>query len=600
MNQWLLISLPVYIAFQLPRQHYRLFNRRDLFRLALACLAIILLALGLTFVSAFKGIAPKSGAIVLAGLLTGMFWTGFRLCVAEVSELRSAIQRLRSDHTSRSEQVLIVGAGRSGLLILQELVQHPELGQRVVGFVDDAKEKLSIRIQGLPVLGTSGDLPALLARHPISLVILAIPSASGTVLRRLTRIVSDAGVRVKTVPGLFNLLGSQTWSPEIKDVAIEDLLRRDPVSLDQSALSQAIEDSVVLITGGGGSIGSELARQVASFRPARLVLLGRGENSLWDAERNLRALFPTQGLAIELCDIRDPVRLQQTFARWKPEIVLHAAAHKHVPYLERHCAEGVQNNVLGTLNVVRAAEAVRAHTLVNISTDKAVNPVNVLGATKFLAECILLEAAGRALPPQRFVSVRFGNVLGSRGSVLPVFKEQIQRGGPLTVTHPDMTRYFMTIPEASQLALQAGILGGNGKVFVLDMGEPVRIVDLATDMAHLSGLTVGQDIEIQFSGVRPGEKLFEETFLEGEEQQSGVHPKILEGAGRPLEPDLLREGIAALTRAIALPEGDRQREILRLFRLLVPQYRPSPSGLGRFAPEADAPPRSIPEPPGIQ
>ena len=584
--QWMSASLFIYIVFQLPRQHYRLFSRRDLFRLALATFSLILLALGSTLLGAWESLHSPAAALVLAGLATGGVWTRVRVGVAESHDLLGSLQRSRAALPRRIDRVLIVGAGHAGMLILQEMFRHPELGQKVIGFIDDDPGKRSIRIQGIPVLGTPEDLPRLLKRHRISLVVLAIPSAPGTAIRRLTRMVGEAGVRVKTVPGLFDLLGQHTWAPGIKEVAIEDLLRREPVQLDQGALTRALEDAVVLITGGGGSIGSELARQAAAFRPAWIVLLGRGENSLWEAERQLRSLYPSQALSLELCDIRDPTRLRQAFAHWRPEIVLHAAAHKHVPFLERHPSEAVQNNVLGTLNVVRETLAAGAHTLVNISTDKAVNPVNVLGATKFLAECILLDGAARAQPHQRCVSVRFGNVLGSRGSVIPLFREQLRRGGPLTVTHPDMTRYFMTIPEASQLVLQAGILGGNGRIYVLDMGDPVRISDLAADMARLSGLAVGQDIEIQFTGIRPGEKLFEEIFLGHEERPSVVHPKVFEGERAPLDPGLLEEGLAALGAALALPEGERQREILRWLKRLVPTYRPSPTGLGRYDEEA--------------
>jgi FlaA1/EpsC-like NDP-sugar epimerase len=589
---WVLTGVFVSVLFQLPRQHYRLFGRRDLGRLSFAALGVILLGLGLARLGLWAGIAQQAGTLVLAGLITGMLWMVFRLALAEAFELRGAFQRVHADLAGTRERVIIVGAGHAGLMILQELSRHPELGQKVIGFVDDAPEKRSIRINGTSVLGTGEDLPDLLEKHKITLVVLAIPSAPGQVIRRFTKMVGEAGVRIKTVPGLFDLLGNQTWVPDIKDVAIDDLLRREPVQLDQSALSQVIEGSVVLITGGGGSIGSELARQVCAFHPARIVLLGRGENSLWEAERQLRRQFPGQGLSIELCDIRNGMRLAQAFEKWRPAIVLHAAAHKHVPYLELHPAEGFQNNVLGTLNVVQEAQRVGAHTFVNISTDKAVNPANVLGATKFIAECIVLNAATTALPNQRFVSVRFGNVLGSRGSVISIFKDQIKHGGPLTVTHPDMTRYFMTIPEASQLALQAGVLGGNGKIFVLDMGEPVRISDLASDMARLSGLSVGRDIPIQFTGVRPGEKLFEEIFLEGEELQSSVHPKVFEGRRIPLDPFLLREGIEALSEAITLPEGERQREILGWLKCLVPTYRPSPLGLGRY--DADSHDRKAP------
>ena len=551
-------------------------------RVGLGTAALIILNIAINTFGLSNAGNLQLGVFIFSGFTTGIFWLALRISIAGLFEFRGSMDLITDDPPRYSENILIVGAGHAGLLILQELLRHPELGYKVIGFVDDAPDKRSIRIHGTPVLGTSDELPELLVKHSISLAILAIPSAPGPVIRRLTQIVTEHSVRAKTVPGIFNLLGSQTWIPEIKDVAIEDLLRRDPVQLDQAALSHVIEDSVVLITGGGGSIGSELARQVAAFRPARIVLLGRGENSLWEAELQLRTMFPNQGISIELCDIRNAQRLKQAFEKWHPEVVLHAAAHKHVPYLEAHPTEAVNNNVLGTLNVVRQTQAIGAHTFVNISTDKAVNPANVLGATKFMAECIVLDAAATAAPHQRFVSVRFGNVLGSRGSVIPIFKDQIRRGGPLTVTHPDMTRYFMTIPEASQLVLQAGILGDNGKIFVLDMGEPIKISALAEDMARLSGLTLGQDIEIRYSGIRPGEKLFEEIFLESEQQQSPVHPKVFEAIREPYEPEHLQTGLSSLTAALTLPEGERQREILKWLKIMVPTYKPSPTGLGRY------------------
>jgi FlaA1/EpsC-like NDP-sugar epimerase len=569
-------------AFQLPRQHYRFIGRPDLLKIAFASAALIGLNTVLYHVGSWNSTTTPFGTFVFAGLTTGIFWLILRMSIAEIYEIRGSMGMIADIPQKTSSNVLIVGAGHAGLLILQELFRHPELGHKVIGFVDDAPDKRSIRIHGTPVLGTSQDLPVLLKRHSISLAILAIPSAPGIVIRHLTQIVTEHGVRAKTVPGIFNLLGRESWVPEIKDVAIEDLLRREPVQLDQAALNDVIEDSIVLITGGGGSIGSELARQVAAFRPARIILLGRGENSLWEAERRMRMLFPNQAVSIELCDIRNTERLKQAFEKWRPEIVLHAAAHKHVPYLEAHPTEAVNNNVLGTLNVVRATQAIGAHTFVNISTDKAVNPANVLGATKFMAECIVLDAAANAKPHQRFVSVRFGNVLGSRGSVIPIFKDQIRRGGPLTVTHPEMTRYFMTIPEASQLVLQAGILGDNGKIFVLDMGDPVKISALAEDMARLSGLTLGQDIEIRYTGIRPGEKLYEEIFLESEQVQSPVHPKVFEATRVPNDPANLRNGIQVLSAALSLPEGERQREILRCLKVMVPTYKPSPTGLGRY------------------
>jgi len=602
---WMAVALASNLAFRLPTQHFRQFGRRDQGRVLAATGVHALAGLLLPRIAWLGGGSARALAEatpLLAALATGLAWMALRMGVALLHERRRSRAHGRSvPHAAHAapaapvapvaaDRVLIAGAGHAGLLILEELARHPELGHQVVGLVDDAPDKLGLRIAGVRVLGPFAALPALIRQHAVTRVILAVPSAPGAVIRHLTQLVSGSGAQVKTVPGLFDLLGARAWIPEVQDVAIEDLLRRAPIQLDQTALGRELADAVVLITGGGGSIGSELARQVAAFQPRRIVLLGRGENSLWEAERRLRRLAPGLQLSVELCDIRNPLRLQQAFERWRPGVVFHAAAHKHVPYLELHPAEGIQNNVLGTLNVVRACQAIGVHTFVNISTDKAVNPANVLGATKYLAECIILAAAGAALPGQRYVSVRFGNVLGSRGSVIPVFQDQIRSGGPLTVTHPDMTRYFMTIPEASQLVLQAGLLGRNGKIFVLDMGEPVRIADLARDMARLSGLTVGRDIQIQFSGIRPGEKLFEEIFHAQEERPSRVHPKVFEAMRRPLEAGRLEHGIEALALALALPDGDRQREILHWLKRLVPSYQPSATGLGRYDTGPVAPP----------
>jgi FlaA1/EpsC-like NDP-sugar epimerase len=402
------------------------------------------------------------------------------------------------------------------------------------------------------------------------------------VVRRVTEILQSLHVQIKTVPGLFNLLGTQVWKPVIKDVSIEDVLRRDPVHLDHRALLQAVEGSVVLITGAGGSIGSEIARQVARFRPKHVVLLGRGENSLWLIQREYQRLFPEQAYSLELMDIRNRTGLREVFKIYRPDIVFHAAAHKHVPFLETHPVEAVQNNIFGTMNIVEAALEHGTHTLVNISTDKAVNPTNVLGASKRVAECIVLEASKKAATGSRFVSVRFGNVLGSRGSVVPIFQEQIERGGPVTVTHPEMTRYFMTIPEASQLVLQAGLLGDTGKVYVLDMGEPVKIAELAADMVRLSGLTPGMDIEIQYVGLRPGEKLHEELFLDKERSSTKLHAKVFEANPQGISHEVLIEGLEEFNKAIRLPFQQRQPEIVRLLQRLVPTYTPSLLGVGRY------------------
>jgi FlaA1/EpsC-like NDP-sugar epimerase len=466
--------------------------------------------------------------------------------------------------------------------VLQELLRHSELGHFVVGFLDDDVSLRRERLHGIPVLGDTSRLAEVVRRHRVTHAILAVPSAPGLVVRRLNESLQAAGVQVKTVPGLYNLLGSEVWKPVLRDVSIEDVLRREAVHLDHTALRERIEGAVVLITGAGGSIGSELARQIAGFGPKHMVLLGRGEFSLWQIQREFQRLFPDQAYSLELMDIRNRAGLREVFQLYRPDIVMHAAAHKHVPFLETHPVEAVHNNIFGTLNVVEAALECGTDSLVSISTDKAVNPTNVLGATKCIAECIVLEASRKAPSGSRYVSVRFGNVLGSRGSVIPVFREQIERGGPLTVTHPEMTRYFMTIPEASQLVLQAGLLGETGKVYVLDMGEPVRILDLASDMARLSGLVPGRDIEIQFSGLRPGEKLYEELFLDQERVRTGLHPKIFETTPQDIQTGRLLDGLDEFRRAVVLPYGQRQPEIVRLLRWMVPTYTPSLLGVGRY------------------
>lgn len=581
---WCLIAMTSSAVFRNTHQHYRMVGFKDLLSIMLAAMA------------AFGGSAAASTLIkglqadkrylflFLTSLFTGMLWTGIRLVTRAIYEgeipFFSSMLRRQNPKT----RTLIIGAGRAGFLVSEELKRHQELDALVVGFVDDAFEKQGLRIQGIPVLGTTELIPMIIEENQISQVIMAIPSAPGQVIRQIRNVVRATGVDLKTVPGIYNLLGNQPWQPEIRNVSIEDLLRRDPIHLDQTALGRVLHDAVVLITGGGGSIGSELARQVATYGPARIVLLGRGEHSLWLIERELRTAFPALPLSVELCDIRQRDRLHQAFLRWKPQVVFHTAAHKHLPFLELYPEEAIENNIFGTRNVLDAALEVDTRIFVNVSTDKSVNPTNVLGVSKHLAETIVRTGAERAVPGTKLVSVRFGNVLGSRGSVVPIFREQILRGGPVTVTDPKMTRYFMTVPEASQLVLQAGLLGETGKVYVLDMGDPVLILDLAKDMITLSGLDPELDIEIKFTGIRPGEKLFEELFHTKETRQSLVHPKVLE-AILESSPSATVEGwLKALRQTLGIEnETDRRREILRLFQRLVPSYLPAANGLGSLA-----------------
>jgi FlaA1/EpsC-like NDP-sugar epimerase len=357
---------------------------------------------------------------------------------------------------------------------------------------------------GLPVLGGLDDLAAAARQTEATVLIIAMPSAGGTVIRQYVNAAREAGITARTVPGLYELLGGHVTTNQLREVSVEDLLRRPPVALDQSSIAGYLRGQTVLVTGAGGSIGSELVRQLVRFQPGRLVLVGRGENSIFAIEQEMRRDWPEIEVVALIADVRQQRRLENIFQTHRPGVVFHAAAHKHVPLMEAAPSEAIHNNVFGTRNVAELCLKYGVARLVNISTDKAVNPTSVMGASKRVAEMVIAEAAGRAAPGQAFVSVRFGNVLGSRGSVVPTFLQQIRQGGPLTITHPDMTRYFMTIPEASRLVLQAGGLADNGTVYLLNMGEPVRILDLAQDVIRLSG---AQDVEVVFSGVRPGEKL---------------------------------------------------------------------------------------------
>ncbi|MBK9795796.1 MAG: polysaccharide biosynthesis protein [Holophagaceae bacterium] len=580
---WVLVTLTIGGLFQLTRPVYQRTDLRDSMRLGMATLSLVCCSVILRWLVGPLDLPAQIPSIAIgASILTGVLWATLRIgyrwwCETYRQQAGSQVKIVQ-----RRNRTLIVGAGHAGAMVLQELLRHSELGFHVVGFIDDDASIHGAQVHGKPVLGGTASIKEVVRKHNVTHAILAIPSAPGQVVRKVNASLQALRVQIKTVPGLFNLLGTQVWKPVMRDVSIEDVLQREPVRLDSSALFKAIGDSVVLITGAGGSIGSELARQIATFKPKHMVLLGRGENSLWMIQREFQRLFPGQAFSLELMDIRKRAGLREVFQLYRPDIVMHAAAHKHVPFLETHPSEAVLNNIFGTMNVVEAALDCGTRTLVNISTDKAVNPTNVLGATKRIAECIVLEASRKVRPGSRFVSVRFGNVLGSRGSVVPIFREQIERGGPITVTHPDMTRYFMTIPEASQLVLQAGLLGDSGKVYVLDMGEAVKIADLASEMARLSGLTPGRDIEIQYTGLRPGEKLYEELFMDQERSSTRLHAKVFETNPQGIPSDKLFEGLEGFRKAVRLPYGQRQPEIVRLLQWLVPTYTPSILGVGRY------------------
>ncbi|AET70533.1 putative nucleoside-diphosphate sugar epimerase [Desulfosporosinus orientis DSM 765] len=443
------------------------------------------------------------------------------------------------------KRILIIGAGDAGALAVRELKNSNYREGYPVGIIDDAPEKQKLKLMGIPVLGTRKDIPRVVRSRRVEEVIIAMPSASGNVIRDMTEICEKSGLVIKIIPGIYNYFSGVVDSLKIREVQIEDLLGREQVNLDIEEVAGYLTGETVLITGAGGSIGSELCRQICRFNPQRLILVGRGENSIFDIEQELRSECPGINLFTEILDVKERDKVELVFRRFKPGVVFHAAAHKHVPLMERNPEEALKNNILGTYNLAEISDAIKVNTFVLISTDKAINPTSIMGATKRVAEMIIQSFDRQS--QTRFVAVRFGNVLGSRGSVIPTFKKQIAKGGPVTVTHPEMVRYFMTIPEASQLVIQAGAMAQGGEVFILDMGKPVKIVDLARDLIRLSGLEVDVDIKIEYTGIRPGEKLYEELLTAEEGTTSTKHQRIF--VAKPNGIDVAEiEGLVQLIR----------------------------------------------------
>jgi FlaA1/EpsC-like NDP-sugar epimerase len=451
-------------------------------------------------------------SLVLAG--------GFRFSLRVLSEMQGA-----APDRGGARRVLIVGAGDAGALVVREMQKNIQLRLIPVCFLDDDDDKQKQHIHGVPVVGRLDDLGRVLAPRRIDEVIVAIPSAPGHVIRKITDICRSRNVPFRTMPGIYELIGGKVNVSRLREVEISDLLRREPTQIDDRKVGISLSGRRVLVSGAGGSIGRELCRQVARWGPSSLILLGHGENSIFETLVELEENFPSLPMHPVIADVRDLDRMNIVFDNHRPQVVFHTAAHKHVPLMEVNIEEAIVNNVLGTRNIVEVSLNSDVERLVMISTDKSIRPTSVYGATKRIAEMLVLDAAHRSGIP--FSVVRFGNVLGSRGSVIPLFKRQIARGGPITVTHPDMRRYFMTIPEAVHLVLQAFAMGNGGEVFVLNMGEQIRIVDLAEDLIRLSGLEPGKDVEIVYSGIRPGEKLSEELWDRWAHYEATQHPDIV-------------------------------------------------------------------------
>lgn len=466
------------------------------------------------------------------------------------------------------KQVLIVGAGDAGVIAVRELKNRNYRDGRPVGFIDDDRMKQHLHVLGIPILGTRKDIPRVVKGYGIDEVVIAMPSASGDALREIVGICEKTGVSMKIMPGVHDLLSGKLEVNPIRQVQVEDLLGREPVSVDLEQVAGYVADRTVLITGAGGSIGSEICRQIAKFNPKEMILSGHGENSIFDIEQELRTDYKGVNFTTEILDIKDREKVFLIFNRYKPTVVFHAAAHKHVPLMERNPEEALKNNIVGTQNLAEAADAVGVKTFVLISTDKAVNPTSVMGATKRVAEMIIQSMDRHS--ETKFVVVRFGNVLGSRGSVIPTFKRQIARGGPVTVTHPEMVRYFMTIPEAAQLVIQAGSMAEGGEIFILDMGKPVKILDLARDLIRLSGLEADVDIKIKFTGIRPGEKLYEELLTAEEGTTATKHSRIFVAKPNGINPKVLHEITEEIRRHASQMSRD---EVIALLQKAIPSFR---------------------------
>lgn len=558
----MLFKIAVFILFKLYRSLWRYAGIYELVSVFLA--SAITNGIMFLYIAFIERLAPRS-IFAITGMLDVFLIGGSRF----VYRLYRRLVLGRMIKLDNLKRVVIVGAGDAGAMIAKEMELHPELKYKLVAFVDDSPEKKGRKVNGIPVLGGVEDIEDIVDKKNIDEIIIAIPSAKPVVINEIYEKCSSTECKVKILPSMSQIIDGTIMLKKIKDIDIEDLLGREPVKVDLDDIAKYIGGKVILVTGGGGSIGSELCRQIASFGPKKLLMLDIYENNLYDIHNELTAKFPELDIFPIIASIRDMDRLDEIFKRFKPAIVFHAAAHKHVPLMEDHPEEAIKNNVFGTRNVAICADKYGCERFVLISTDKAVNPTNVMGATKRIAEMII--QALNAKSKTEFVAVRFGNVLGSNGSVIPLFRKQIEQGGPVTVTHPDVTRFFMTIPEAVQLVIQAGAMAAGGEIFVLDMGKPVKILDLAKKLIRLSGFEPYEDIDIEITGLRPGEKLYEELLLNEEGLKATKHDKIFVAKPVFTDYELLERELEILRQKVYKPST--VDEIKEYVQVLVPTYK---------------------------
>ena len=577
---FLVVKLLIFGRMNLFRGGWQYASIRDIVRILLASWFFVVVAF--TCISLFvylpagfdKQIPPVvgpyfksfSGGVLVLDFLA----TVFLVCVVRLA-FRIYREELRPVASEGVQRVLIVGAGDAAETIIREINRQRVERYRVVGLVDDDRTKRGILIHDVPVLGPTEDIRSICEQKNVEEIIIAMPSATQKELSRVIELCSGTKLKFQSLPGMGDLIDGRVTVSQIRPVDINDLLGREAVELDAEAVAKFIFDRVVLVTGAGGSIGSEMCRQICQFGPKHLVLVEQAETPLFDIENELRKSDPGIPFTSIICDIYDRERVMDVWAEFRPDVVIHAAAHKHVPLMELNPCEAIKNNILGTKNVADASCKCDVAEFVTISTDKAVNPSSIMGCSKRVGEIYTQALNGRDGCRTQFKAVRFGNVLGSSGSVVPTFRRQIADGGPVTVTHPEMTRYFMTIQEAAQLVLQAAATGHGGQIFLLDMGEPVKIADLARQMITLSGFRPEEDIDITYTGIRPGEKLFEELRTDSEDIQPTVHPKVLIWAHQPVPWDQVEKAITELT---GLQNSPDRAKVVEALRRIVPEYEP--------------------------
>ena len=550
-----MISLAIFYFYGMYHRIWHYARLRDL----IAIIGAVTLSQAAIFIVTVMADIPVPKSVTILSWL-------LNICAIGASRLMFKINLdMVTESKGNKSNLLIVGAGDAGAMLVRELEQNAAATTNIIGFVDDDEKKRHGRLAGFPVMGNINELPQVVKANKIDEIVIAIPSADGDTIRHIDSQCRQTGAKVRIMPGIYEMVTDEMEMGQMREIRLEDLLRRDPIHLDFAKITNYIAGKTVLITGAGGSIGSEISRQISRVGAKEIILLGRGENSIYEIHQELKRKFPEQTYHTVIANITDKERMARIFQKFQPQVVFHAAAHKHVPLMEIQPDEAIRNNVFGTQNVAELADANHAEIFVLISTDKAVNPTSVMGATKRTAELVLQEINQHS--NTKFVTVRFGNVLGSRGSVVPLFEKQIAAGGPVTVTHKDMTRFFMTIPEAVQLVLQAGSQAEGGEVFLFDMGKPVKIKDMAEDLIRLHGLTPGKDIKITYTGLRPGEKLYEELLTSEEGTTSTKHKKIFKAHIQPLDEQDLKASLQALN------ETTDKQTILKTLKHMIPTYK---------------------------